>query len=59
MNGGGQNRSEAEIAQLIASNYLGNARATVARAFCPGPCASILYHALNTEHCGAPPLQNP
>ena len=27
-NGGGQNRSEAEIAQLTASKYLGNARAT-------------------------------
>jgi hypothetical protein len=26
--GGGQNRSEAEIAQLTASKYLGNARAT-------------------------------
>jgi hypothetical protein len=27
-NGGGQNQSEAEIAQLTASKYLGNARAT-------------------------------
>ena len=33
--GGGQNRSEAKMARLFTSESSGNARVTVARAFCP------------------------
>jgi ankyrin repeat protein len=59
---GGEHEKAQQLKELTSRLIHGGGqmpRATVARAFCPEPCASLWYHAPNTEHCGAPPLQNP